>query len=625
MLEHQGSATYASSVAVLVGDGAQVEFVGLQLWDDDAVHGGQVAAKVGRDAQVRTLAATLGGDLVRLVETVEYAGPGGSIEQFGLYFVDAGQHLEHRLFVDHNAPHTKSNVDYRGALQGRGAHSVWIGDVLIRKVAEGIETYESNKNLVLTDGCRADSVPNLEIETGEIAGAGHASTTGRFDDEQLFYLRSRGIDEAEARRLVVHGFFADIIRRIGVPAIEERLLAAVEAELAVTVGAAGVSRSRPAPTLDDADPSLRAAPTSPRSRPSRSRSTASTIAIVQSGGASTRSPTSAATPPFRCPKETWATARSSATCTGPASICAPASRWAYRPPSRWRSTAAAWSTATDVSSTSADRLSTRSDNPGVLIFMSTLEIRDLHVSVDTEAGAKEILKGVDLTIRSGETHAIMGPNGSGKSTLAYSIAGHPKYKITPGTVTLDGEDLLTLNVDERARAGLFLAMQYPVEVPGVSVSNFLRTAKTALDGQAPKLRTWVKDVNAAMERVHMDPEFATRNVNEGFSGGEKKRHEIVQLELLNPRFAILDETDSGLDIDALRVVSEGVNRFSAQGDRGVLLITHYTRILRYIKPDYVHVFVAGRVAEQGGPELADQLEAEGYDRYVKAAAAAGAE
>ncbi|HSU36678.1 MAG TPA: Fe-S cluster assembly protein SufD [Propionibacteriaceae bacterium] len=236
VLEHQGSATYASSVTLLVGDGAQVRFVGLQLWNDDAVHAGQVAVRVGRDAQVRTLAATLGGDLVRLVETTEYAAAGGAIEQYGLYFVDAGQHFEHRLFVDHNAPHTKSNVDYRGALQGRGAHSVWVGDVLIRKVAEGITTYESNKNLVLTDGCRADSVPNLEIETGEIAGAGHASTTGRFDDEQLFYLRSRGITEAEARRLVVHGFFADIIRKVGVPEVEERLLAAVEAELAVNVG-----------------------------------------------------------------------------------------------------------------------------------------------------------------------------------------------------------------------------------------------------------------------------------------------------------------------------------------------------------------------------------------------------
>jgi Fe-S cluster assembly ATP-binding protein len=253
--------------------------------------------------------------------------------------------------------------------------------------------------------------------------------------------------------------------------------------------------------------------------------------------------------------------------------------------------------------------------------MSTLEINDLHVGVDTEDGLKPILNGVDLTVRSGETHAIMGPNGSGKSTLAYSVAGHPKYKVTGGTVTLDGVDVLSMTVDERARAGLFLAMQYPVEVPGVSVSNFLRTAKTALDGEAPKLRTWVKDVNDALDSVSMDREFAQRNVNEGFSGGEKKRHEIVQLELLNPQFAILDETDSGLDIDALKVVSEGVNRFRAQGDRGVLLITHYTRILRYIQPDFVHVFVAGRIAEEGGAELAEKLESEGYVSYTSAAAA----
>ncbi|HWV25761.1 MAG TPA: Fe-S cluster assembly ATPase SufC [Aeromicrobium sp.] len=253
--------------------------------------------------------------------------------------------------------------------------------------------------------------------------------------------------------------------------------------------------------------------------------------------------------------------------------------------------------------------------------MATLEIKDLHVSVDTEDGAKEILRGVDLTIKSGEVHAIMGPNGSGKSTLAYSIAGHPRYTVTQGEVLLDGQDILEMTVDERARAGLFLAMQYPVEVPGVSVANFLRTAKTAIDGEAPKLRTWVKDVNAALERVTLDPSFAQRSVNEGFSGGEKKRHEIAQLELLNPKFAVLDETDSGLDIDALKVVSDGVNRYTANGDRGVLLITHYTRILRYIQPDYVHVFVAGKVAERGGRELADQLEAEGYDKYVKAAAA----
>ena len=248
--------------------------------------------------------------------------------------------------------------------------------------------------------------------------------------------------------------------------------------------------------------------------------------------------------------------------------------------------------------------------------MSTLEIKDLHVSVDTEEGAKEILRGVSLTIRSGETHAIMGPNGSGKSTLAYSIAGHPKYKVTSGSVTLDGEDVLAMKVDERARAGVFLAMQYPVEVPGVTVSNFLRTAKTAIDGEAPKLRTWVKDMKDAMGQLRMDPAFAERNVNEGFSGGEKKRHEILQMELLRPKFAVLDETDSGLDVDALRVVSEGVNRAKETTGAGVLLITHYTRILRYIEPDFVHVFVDGKIVEEGGPELAERLESEGYDRYL---------
>ena len=253
--------------------------------------------------------------------------------------------------------------------------------------------------------------------------------------------------------------------------------------------------------------------------------------------------------------------------------------------------------------------------------MSTLEIKDLHVSVDTEEGAKEILRGVTLTIRSGETHAIMGPNGSGKSTLAYSVAGHPKYTVTSGSVTLDGEDVLAMKVDERARAGLFLAMQYPVEVPGVSVANFLRTAKTAIDGEAPKLRTWAGELRGAMEQLQIDPAFAQRNVNEGFSGGEKKRHEILQMELLKPRFAILDETDSGLDVDALRVVSEGVNRVRGNSDIGVMLITHYTRILRYIRPDFVHVFVDGRIVEEGGPELADRLEAEGYDRFTTAAGA----
>ncbi len=254
--------------------------------------------------------------------------------------------------------------------------------------------------------------------------------------------------------------------------------------------------------------------------------------------------------------------------------------------------------------------------------MSVLEIRDLHVSVEAEDGAREILRGVDLTVRQGQTHAIMGPNGSGKSTLAYSIAGHPKYKVTQGSVTLDGADVLAMTVDQRARAGLFLAMQYPVEIPGVSVSNFLRTAATAIAGEPPKLREWVKEVNGAMERLAIDPSFATRNVNEGFSGGEKKRHEILQLELLKPRIAILDETDSGLDVDALRVVSEGVNRVRATGQVGVLLITHYTRILRYVQPDFVHVFAGGRIVEEGGPELADQLETEGYERFAKVAAEA---
>ncbi|MEY3274504.1 MAG: transporter ATP-binding protein [Actinomycetota bacterium] len=249
--------------------------------------------------------------------------------------------------------------------------------------------------------------------------------------------------------------------------------------------------------------------------------------------------------------------------------------------------------------------------------MATLQIKNLHVSVETDQGSKEILRGVDLTIQSGETHAIMGPNGSGKSTLAYTIAGHPKYTVTEGEITLDGEDVLEMSVDERARAGLFLAMQYPVEIPGVSVSNFLRTAKTAITGEAPAIRPWITEVRQAMTNLKMDADFTERNVNEGFSGGEKKRHEILQLELLKPNFAILDETDSGLDVDALRVVSEGVNRIKEQNGFGVLLITHYTRILNYIKPDFVHVFVAGKIAEQGGPELAERLEAEGYDRYLK--------
>ena len=248
--------------------------------------------------------------------------------------------------------------------------------------------------------------------------------------------------------------------------------------------------------------------------------------------------------------------------------------------------------------------------------MSSLLNTDLHAQVETDQGPKDILKGVTLKVESGRTYAIMGPNGSGKSTLAYVIAGHPRYTVTSGSITLDGVDVLSMSVDERARAGLFLAMQYPVEVPGVSVANFLRTAVTAVRGEAPKLRLWIKEMKEAMAAIQMDPSFAERNLNEGFSGGEKKRLEILQLGLLQPKIAVLDETDSGLDVDALRVVSEGVNRFRDETGAGTLLITHYTRILRYIKPDVVHVFAEGRIVETGGPELAEILESEGYERFT---------
>lgn len=249
--------------------------------------------------------------------------------------------------------------------------------------------------------------------------------------------------------------------------------------------------------------------------------------------------------------------------------------------------------------------------------MSSLLITDLHAQVETDQGPKDILKGVTLKVESGRTYAIMGPNGSGKSTLAYVIAGHPRYTVTSGSITLDGVDVLSMSVDERARAGLFLAMQYPVEVPGVSVANFLRTAVTAVRGEAPKLRLWIKEMKEAMAAIQMDPSFSERNLNEGFSGGEKKRLEILQMGLLRPKIAVLDETDSGLDVDALRIVSEGVNRYRDETGAGTLLITHYTRILRYIKPDVVHVFADGRIVETGGPELAEILESEGYERFTK--------
>ncbi len=251
--------------------------------------------------------------------------------------------------------------------------------------------------------------------------------------------------------------------------------------------------------------------------------------------------------------------------------------------------------------------------------MSTLEIKNLHANVlPTEEGqeAKPILKGVNLTINGGETHAIMGPNGSGKSTLAYTLAGHPKYEVTEGEVLLDGVNILDMEIDERARAGLFLAMQYPVEVPGVSSSNFMRSAVTAVRGEAPKLREWVGELNAAREALQMDASFSERSVNEGFSGGEKKRHEVMQLSLMKPKFAVMDETDSGLDVDALRIVSEGINRYQDETGGGVLMITHYKRILNYVKPDFIHVFADGKIVQTGDATLADQLEAEGYEKFI---------
>ncbi|MER7896889.1 Fe-S cluster assembly protein SufD [Streptomyces sp. NPDC096046] len=235
VIDHTGDAVLAANVDYLLGDGAKLTVVCVQDWDDKAVHVAQHNALVGRDASLKSVVVTFGGDLVRLHPRVRYAGPGGEAELFGLYFTDQGQHQEHRLLVDHNVPHCKSNVVYKGALQGDDAHAVWIGDVLIEAAAEGTDTYEMNRNLVLTDGARVDSVPNLEIETGEIVGAGHASATGRFDDEQLFYLMARGIPQYEARRLVVRGFFAELVQQIGLPDIEERLLARIEEELEAAV------------------------------------------------------------------------------------------------------------------------------------------------------------------------------------------------------------------------------------------------------------------------------------------------------------------------------------------------------------------------------------------------------
>jgi Fe-S cluster assembly ATP-binding protein len=257
---------------------------------------------------------------------------------------------------------------------------------------------------------------------------------------------------------------------------------------------------------------------------------------------------------------------------------------------------------------------------GAAFMSKVLKIENLRVGID----GKEILKGVNLTIREGEVHALMGPNGSGKSTLSYALAGHPNYEILGGTATLDGQDLLALEPDERAKAGLFLAFQYPTSIPGVTVANFLRHAVTNIrnpdrkDGEELiSMREFRKEIRQEMDNLGMDPEFARRYLNEGFSGGEKKRAEILQMALLKPSFAILDETDSGLDIDAVRIVSEGINKVAAETKAGVLVITHTQRFLKLVKPEFVHIFLGGLVVEEGGPELVDRLEREGYD-WVRA-------
>ncbi|NBJ71131.1 MULTISPECIES: Fe-S cluster assembly ATPase SufC [Clostridia] len=241
---------------------------------------------------------------------------------------------------------------------------------------------------------------------------------------------------------------------------------------------------------------------------------------------------------------------------------------------------------------------------------STLEIKNLHVSIED----KEILKGVDLTIKGGEFHAIMGPNGTGKSTLASAIMGHPKYEVTEGSILLNGEDVLEMEVDERARAGLFLAMQYPSEISGVTTSDFLRSSMNARRGEGNEisLMNFIKEMDSVLDYLEIDKNMAQRYLNEGFSGGEKKRNEILQLMLLKPEIAMLDEIDSGLDIDALKIVSKGINKLRDE-NFGCMIITHYQRLLNYITPDFVHVMMQGRVVKSGGPELAKRLEAEGYE------------
>ena len=504
VIDQRGSGTYADNIEFVVGDAARLTVVSIADWADDAVHVSTHHAALGKDAVLRHVSRhprRRPGATDR--DASGSAAPAATPSCSACTSPTTASTSSRGCWSTTHSPNCRSHVTYKGALQGDpdspqpDAHTVWVGDVLIRAEATGTDTFETNRNLVLTDGARADSVPNLEIETGEIVGAGHASATGRFDDEQLFYLQARGIPEDQARRLVVRGFFGELIQKIAVPAVRERLTDAIEHELEITE-----------------------------------------------------------------------------------------SRTAH--------------------------------------LMTTLEIKDLHVSVAADDRGRR-----DPDPQGRRPHREVGgdarADGPQRIRQVHAVVRDRRAPQVQGDVRLDHagwcRTCWTMSVDERARAGLFLAMQYPIEVPGVSMSNFLRTAATAVRGEAPKLRHWIKEVKGAMDDLDIDPAFSERSVNEGFSGGEKKRHEILQLALLKPKIAILDETDSGLDVDALRVVSEGVNRYAEEAHGGVLLITHYTRILRYIQPQFVHVFIGGRIVESGGPELADELDANGYERFTQAVGA----